>query len=127
MPDLPYQWAAAGEMGAIRTGKTICGTLFGGTVALGALYGRGAPHAPASQDPRRRQAQDAVQGLYREFIARFGHTECRTLTGCDWTKEEDIARYRQQGVFEDKCCKYLECVLSVCLQRIRESALPPTA
>ena len=46
-------------------------------------------------------ASEAV--LYREFIERFGDTECRTLTGCDWTKAEDRARYRQEGIGENNC------------------------
>ena len=33
----PYQWATVGYMGAIMSGRTICGILFGGTVYLGYL------------------------------------------------------------------------------------------
>jgi hypothetical protein len=112
-------------MGAIRVGKTICGTLFGASVFLGSLYGMNEAHPPAVQDEKRLKAIDAVEGLYRGFIERFGHTECRTLTECDWTREEDRARYRQEEVFERKCCEYLDYVLAACLQRVRESSPPP--
>ena len=35
----PVQWVTAGYMGAIKSGKTICGCLFGGTCFLGYLQG----------------------------------------------------------------------------------------
>jgi hypothetical protein len=116
--DLPYQWTTAGYSGAIRSGKTICGELFGATAFLGAIYGVGGPRPPAVDDARRRQAIDAVGGLYRGFIERFGNTECAALTGCDWTSEQGMTRFQQEQVFERHCCRQLEHVLAVCLDKI---------
>ena len=42
----PYQWATTGYTGAINTGKTICGALFGGAIVLGYLHGKDAKEAP---------------------------------------------------------------------------------
>jgi len=59
--------------------------------------------------------------LYHGFIERFGTTECRALTGCDFSKEEDRARFGQEKVFERQCCKQLEYVLAACLDEIRSN------
>lgn len=56
--------------------------------------------------------------MFRGFIERFGDTDCRTLTGCDWSKEEDRNRYYQEEVYKDKCYDYFEYVLVHCLGRV---------
>jgi hypothetical protein len=66
-----------------------------------------------------------VEGLYRGFIERFGYTECRALTGCDFGNKEDRARLGQEQVFERECCKQLDYVLAVCLTKIREETTKP--
>jgi hypothetical protein len=123
--DLPYQWAAAAYSGAIQSGRTICGELFGATVFLGALHGVGEPRPPATDNSRRLEAIAAAESLYRGFIERFGATECRALTGCDFSKEEDRARFGREQIFEHRCCKQLEYVLAACLGRIREESAGP--
>ena len=112
---MPYQWPAAGYSGAIASGKTICGTLFGGTAFLGYLHGENASTAPAPEGQKRNQAIESVKELYQGFIERFGDTDCQTLTGCDWSKEEDIKRYREEEVYKETCFLYFEYVLSKCL------------
>ena len=107
-------------MGAIASGKTICGTLFGGTVLLGYLHGVSGPPASGVRDAKRMEAIDSVASLFRGFIERFGATDCRTLTGCDFGEEEDRNRYHVEGVFERKCLRYYRYVLAACLTRIRE-------
>ena len=104
-------------MGAIATGKTICGTLFGGTTFLGYLHGVNASDAPAAEDPKRNQSIESVRELFQGFIERFSYTDCRTLTGCDWSSEEDIRRYREERVYEETCYQYFEYVLATCLAR----------
>ena len=49
----PYQWATAGYMGAINSGKTICGVLFGGSIYLGFLNGKDSTNAPELKDEGR--------------------------------------------------------------------------
>jgi hypothetical protein len=105
----------AGYDGAIRSGKTICGTLFGGTVYLGYLNGHDAEKAPEIGGERRAHAIEAVSDLYAGFVERFGTTDCQTLTGCDWGRQGDIDRYMEEKTYEDTCYKYFEYVLSKCL------------
>lgn len=114
---IPCQWAAAGYMGAIGTGQTICGALFGGAVFLGYLQGADAARAPAVDDSRRKQAIESVRRLFQGFIEQFGSTDCRMLTGCDWSRKEDRQRYFKEKIYQDKCYVYLENVLESCLQK----------
>lgn len=113
----PYQWAAAGYMGAIETGRTICGALFGGTVFLGYLNGNGTAGAPEVKDERREKAVRSVRELFRGFIKQFGHTDCYSLTDCDWSKREDIKRYFKEEIYRETCYRYFEYVLEACLEQ----------
>jgi len=113
----PYQWATAGYMGAIETGKTICGILFGGSVYLGYLSGINATEAPEIKDENRKEAIRSVRSLFWGFIERFGDTDCQALTGCDWSKKEDIKRYFKEKVYENTCYHQFEYVLDKCLDK----------
>ena len=115
---LPYQWATAGYKGAIATGRTICGILFGGSVFLGNLSGMNATHAPEVKDEMRNRAIESVHDLFQGFIEQFGDTDCRTLTGCDWSKKEDSERYYKEEVYKGTCYRFFEYVLAGCLDRM---------
>ncbi len=124
---LPFcQWAAAGYLGAIKEQKTICGTLFGGTVFLGLFHGGDAAQVPGIEDDRRSRAIESVQGLFQGFLARFGATDCFTLTGCDWSDEESVKRYIEE-VYQQKCLKFLEYVLAYCLDQQESPSRPSSA
>lgn len=111
-------------MGAISSGKTICGTLFAGTVFLGCLHGVGAADVPQIQDPRRSRAIVSVKDLFQGFTGLFGDTDCQSLTGCDWGKPEDVQRYREGEVFQVKCRHYIRHVLAQCLSRSAAAGHP---
>jgi hypothetical protein len=113
---MPYQWATAGYMGAIESGKTICGFLFGGAVYLGFHSGLRATAAPQVKDEKRKEAVTSVRNLFQGFIERFGDTDCKTLTGCDWSKKEDVKRYFKEKIYENTCYHQGEYVLTKCLQ-----------
>lgn len=120
LPGAPYQWAAAGYLGAIRSegSRTICGVLYGGTAFLGFLHGREQPAEPSVDDPKRQQAIAAVNGLFNGFLERFGATDCHTLTGCDHSLPEDNERFRREEVYRGSCLPQLEYVLSYCVEQI---------
>ncbi|CAB1078917.1 hypothetical protein D1AOALGA4SA_6637 [Olavius algarvensis Delta 1 endosymbiont] len=111
----PYQWAAAGYMGAINSGKTICGVLFGASIYLGYLSGIGSTDAPDLKDEKRVNAIRSVNELFNEFIERFGETDCRALTGCDWSKKEDIKRYFKDEIYKDTCFRQFEYAVEKCI------------
>ena len=111
----PYQWATVGFKGAVMSGKTICGVLFGATIYLGYLNGINATGAPGHKDRRRKRAIASVEDLFNGFTRRFGYTDCQTLTGCDWTKKKDIKRYFKEEVYKDTCFPQLEYVVEKCI------------
>lgn len=57
-----------------------------------------------------------MRDLYRGFIERFGDTDCKTLTGCDWSLPEDRKRYYRGKVYQGTCYRQLEYVLGACLE-----------
>jgi hypothetical protein len=113
----PYQWAAAGYAGAIGSGRTLCGALFGSTVYLGYLYGANAAQAPGIEDEARRRAILAVRRLYRGFVKDFGDTDCQALTGCDLSVKRDRARFYGEEVYRETCHRYFAHVLGFCLEQ----------
>lgn len=115
MDSIPYQWAAAGYMGAINSGKTICGVLFGACVFMGFLNGTSAVGAPELKDERRMNAIKSVNNLFNGFIDRFGKTDCASLTSCDWSKKEDIERYFKEEIYKNTCYRQFEFVVEKCI------------
>ncbi len=117
---VPYQWAAAGYLGAIHSGgsKTICGVLYGSTACLGFLCGRNESTEPAVEEPKRKQAIAAVNGLFNGFVDKFGATECHTLTQCDHSIPEEVEKFYSNEAYRDSCLPQFEYVLSYCLNQI---------
>ena len=111
-----HQWATAGYAGAIASGKATCGLLVGATIFLGLLHGEGTGEPPTAQSEARSRAIAAVNDLYREFIAEFGDTDCRTLTGCDWSVAEDVKRYYKDEVYNVACFRQWEVALRGCFR-----------
>lgn len=111
----PYQWATAGYMGAIISGKTICGVLFGASIYLGFLNGMNSTDAPKLKDEKRLNAIKSVNDLFNGFINQFGETDCKALTGCDWSKKEDIDRYFKDEIYKDTCFRQLEYAVAKCV------------
>ena len=116
--DAPSQWATAGYVGAITSGKTICGCLFGGTAFLGYLQGLNTSRLPDIENDNRTRAIASVEKLYQGFIEQFGDTDCYKLTGCDWGNRRDVVRYYKEEVYTETCYKYIQYVLTKCVEQI---------
>ena len=114
----PYQWSAAGYLGAIDSGKTICGLLFGGSIFLGYLAGAKSPEGPTMENEDRARAIASVKGLFQGFVERFGTTDCRMLTGCDFRQKTDVRRYFREKIYENTCYRHFEYVLKLCLTQL---------
>ena len=103
-------------MGAISSGKTICGILFGGAVYLGFLNGNDSTDAPKLKDQGRLNAIKSVNELFNGFIDRFAETDCQALTGCDWSKKDDRKRYFKEEVYKNTCYRQFEYVIEKCFK-----------
>lgn len=62
-----------------------------------------------------KKAIESVEDLLNGFAKRLGHTDCQTLTGCDWTKKKDKKRYFKEEIYEDTCFPQLEYVIEKCI------------
>ena len=120
LPDQGYSWATAGYMGAISSGLTICGLLIGTSVAIGLKCGQGRQGIPEENELDRNRAIRAVNRLYKDFIKEFGHTDCKTISGCDFSNPEDVKRYVQDKVYKGICDPALGFVLKKCMQMSEE-------
>ena len=119
---VPYQWSAAGCQGAIDSGKTICGLLFGGSIFLGYLAGAKSPEGPTLENEDRARAIASVKGLFQGFVERFGTTDCHKLTGCDFSQKADVRRYFREKIYENTCYRYFDYVLRFCLTQLEAQA-----
>lgn len=87
-------------------GKTggACGVLTGAALSLGmrdSLYGDSSPERAA-------EGCAQFQELQRDFVAAFGDTECRELTGCELSTAAGNDRFRDEGIREKQCVGYID-------------------
>ena len=101
--------------GSYQFGKNHLRNLFGSTVFLGYLYGDAEKSIPGVNDDKRTKAIESTNKLFNGFIERFGHTDCRELTNCDFSKKEEVEKYRANEVYKDTCFHQLDYVLTHCL------------
>ena len=101
----------AGYEGAIASGNATCGFLIGAAAFIGFSHGRHTDAAPAIDSEKRRQAIQATRKLFLGFVDRFGQTDCRILTGCDWRKKEEARRYYHEKIYLRVCMPQMEYVI----------------
>jgi len=110
-------------MGAIATGQTTCGLLIGGSVAIGLRCGMGKRGVPEEHAAERERAIAGVARLYRAFLGEFGSTDCRVLSGCDYSNPEDIERRMRNEDWKVTCDVFLRFVMTRCAAMAREGKL----
>lgn len=62
-------------------------------------------------EENRHKAVKEVNSLYKDFISRFNHTDCKTLTACDFTNPEDRARYMEKEIYKNTCFVFFNFVM----------------
>ena len=78
----------------------------------------------AERNETARQTRDRATGMTREFYQRFlqefGRTDCRSLTGCDFSRPDEAMRYQSKQIWTDTCDKYLEFAIRTSYQLEQE-------
>lgn len=94
---------ATGFGGGVSRTQSLCGTISGAVLVLGAAYGRDKPADDRSVILAK------VQDLMASFRARFGSDNCYALTGLDFNDPGALTVYRERvhGI----CRSYVEHVL----------------
>jgi C_GCAxxG_C_C family probable redox protein len=93
----------SGFGGGIGLCGGVCGSLTGSIMAIGIKHG--------SNDPGEEKnliAYAKANTLYRKFEKKHGTVLCRELIKYDLTDPEQIAKARQEGVFEKICVNFVK-------------------
>jgi C_GCAxxG_C_C family probable redox protein len=93
--------------GLARTGGP-CGALNGAILALNLLTGRAEPGASVDRNYER------VRELIQQYEARFGSSNCQTLTGVHLGTPEGQAAFREKNQIAN-CLDYVEEVTRIVL------------
>ena len=105
------------------SGQTVCGTLIGAVTAIGLKCGEVKEGTPEENGSERACAIEAVGKLYRDFIDKFGSTDCATLCRRDFTNADDATNYIQNKGWKDTCDGFLEFVLKKCAMMNEEGKI----
>ncbi|MBI3976855.1 MAG: C_GCAxxG_C_C family protein [Chloroflexi bacterium] len=99
--------AAAGFGGGIGGKQSVCGALTGGIMALGLEA------AERLADPRQVGAdiRPRVRALWEGFAQEFGDVECGQLIPFDFGTPDGYAAFRQSGLREARCNRYVDYVV----------------
>lgn len=85
--------------GGIGHAGDVCGAVNGAAVAIGQLV---ADHEPDLQAAKLLARQLAL-AYYRDFEARFGAVDCRSLIGIDISTEEGFQQYMTGTLKPERC------------------------
>lgn len=95
--------------GGIGRCQSVCGAISGAIIAL-------SHHIVASSadvEEARPKVSKLSKNLYRDFETKFGHTDCRSLTGYDFSAPGGYDAFRKQdeGTGQRFCNPFLEYVV----------------
>ncbi len=101
---IPFMAGISGEQ------QAPCGAISAAAVSLGLR------HRCSSADKQEvKQARNAVRHyaakLVRDFTKQFGDITCRGLLGLDFSNPGEYQKFRESGVWEEKCEKYVGYVI----------------
>ena len=82
---------------------SVCGSLTGSIMAVGIKYG-----SNDKGEDKNMMAYTKANVLYRQFEKKHGSVLCRELIKYDLTQPEELAKARQEGVFEKICVNFIK-------------------
>ena len=82
---------------------SVCGSLTGSIMAVGIKYG-----SNDAGEEKNLMAYGKANALYQKFEKKHGSVLCRELIKYDLTKPEQVAKARQEGIFEKVCAKFVK-------------------
>ncbi len=93
---------ASGFGGGIGLCGSVCGSLAGSIMAVGVKYG-----SNESGEGNNVKAYTKSWKLFKQFEKQHGSVICRELIKYDLSNPEELAKARQEGVFEKCCVKFV--------------------
>jgi hypothetical protein len=103
-----FLWAGIPFMGGIGGEQQApCGAISASAVSLGLRH-----RCSFADKDKANKARNAVRHyagkLVRDFTKQFGDITCRGLLGLDFSKPGEYQRFRESGVWKEKCEKYVQ-------------------
>ena len=98
---IPFMAGISGEQ------EAPCGAISASAVSLGLRH-----RCSLADKEKVKHARNAARHysgkLVRDFTKQFGDITCRGLLGLDFSKPEEYQRFRESGVWKEKCEKYVQ-------------------
>jgi hypothetical protein len=106
-----FLWAGIPFMGGISSNqKAPCGAVSASAVSIGLRY-----RCSLADKEKARHARSASRHysgkLVRDFDKTFGDITCIGLLGIDFTQQGAYQKFRESGVWKDKCNRYVEYII----------------
>lgn len=93
---------ASGFGGGIGLCGSVCGSLTGSILAVGVKYGS---NEAGEENNIKAYTKSCI--LFKQFEKQHGSALCRELIKYDLSKPEELAKARQEGIFENLCVKFV--------------------
>ncbi len=101
---IPFMAGISGEQ------QAPCGAVSASAVSIGLRH-----RCPLTDKDKVKDARNAARHyagkLVRDFTKQFGDITCRGLLGLDFSKSDEYQKFRESGVWKEKCEKYVQYVI----------------
>lgn len=101
-------WASIAFNGGIAGQQQApCGAVSSAAVCLGLRHRCSLADKDGAEEARQKARQDASE-VVKSFTEKFGTIVCRDLLGFDFTDTEAARRFRESGMWKEKCDTYVQ-------------------
>ncbi len=104
-------WASTAFNGGIaQQQQAPCGALTSATVCLGLRHrcdSKDSEKARQARDTARREASQ----MFEQFRQQFGAFTCIDLVGLDFSNPDSYRKFREEGIWQQKCLTYVRFVI----------------
>lgn len=111
MDNEDFLWAGIPFMGGIAGYQMApCGAVSASAVTLGLRHRASLSDREGSKNARNASRHYAGK-LVRDFNKEFGDITCRGLLGLDFDKPGAYQKFRESGIWKEKCNRYIEYIV----------------
>jgi hypothetical protein len=111
MQNEDFLWAGIPFLSGISGQQQApCGAISAAAVSLGLRHRCAVADKQNAKQARNRIRSSAGQ-LVEDFTRKFGDITCGGLLGIDFSKPGEYQRFREQGIWKDKCEHYVRFII----------------
>jgi hypothetical protein len=106
-----FLWAGIPFLSGINGQQQApCGAISAAAVSLGLRHRCAIGDKPLAKRARTRIRRSSAQ-LVAAFAEQFGDITCMGLLGIDFSKPGEYKRFRETGIWRDKCERYIQFII----------------